>query len=482
MKLVLMTCTKIHWIRENLGCLSTTVLVFFLCVGCTSYHAQPLIPEKEIKGLESRRLDSADLRKFLEENSGSKLDCWPIQKWDFKWLLLASFYLHPDLEVARAQWRVTQAGILVAKGRPNPVISGGPGYNFSAATGVTPWMPFGSLDVPVETAGKRGIRMALAERNAESARWNYVQLAWQIRSRLRQALLEYQVAQSRRHLLQQQFEVQSRVVDLLKKRLEAGDISSVELISARMSLAKIAAEVEKTQSEIEGQMGQLAMAIGVTRASLVGITIDLDYKPIQTHPLTTKNARLAALVGRADIRSALADYAASEEALRLEIAKQYPDIHFSPGYQYDQGENKWTFGVSAELPVLNQNQGPIREAEAKRALEKAKFLQLQSQVESQIELALNRWTQSQKQESNAKNFLNLSIQQTESVKGQLHAGMSTPLELASAEVDLIASRLAHLDSEMAVSAALRALEDALQQPADTFCNFEKWNLKMEESR
>jgi outer membrane protein TolC len=35
------------------------------------------------------------------------------------------------------------------------------------------------------------------------------------------------------------------------------------------------------------------------------------------------------------VLAALADYAASEAALRLEIAKQYPDIHLNPGYQLD---------------------------------------------------------------------------------------------------------------------------------------------------
>lgn len=482
MKLVLIHCGKVHRIRENLPHLWTTVLVVCLFAGCTSYHAQPLVPEKELGRLESRRLDSVELRKFLEENSGGRLDHWPIQKWDFKRLLLASYYFHPDLEVARAQWHVAQAGILVAKGRPNPVVSGGPGYNFSAATGVTPWMPFGSLDVPVETSGKRGIRTALAEKNVESARWNYVQQAWQIRSRLRQTLLEYRMTRSRLNFLQQELEAQTKVVDLLKKRLEAGEISSVELISAKMPLKKIMAEVQTTQSGIEEKREQLAMAIGISRASLDGIKIDSDDKPMQTSHLTTKKARIAALVGRADIRSALADYAASEEALRLEIAKQYPDVHFSPGYQYDQGENKWTFGLSVELPVINQNQGPIREAEAKRSLEKAKFLQLQSQVESQIDLALNRLVQSQKQEQISKNLLKLSIQQTELEKGRLRAGMSTQLELAQAEGDLASLRLMHSENEMSVCTALWALEDALQQPADTFCDFEKWNSKMEEDR
>ena len=73
-----------------------------------------------------------------------------------------------------------------------------------------------------------------------------------------------------------------------------------------------------------------------------------------------------ALQNRADILGALNEYSASQSALQLEIAKQYPDIHFGPYYQYNQGDHQFTLSVTAELPVLNQNQGPIAEAEARR--------------------------------------------------------------------------------------------------------------------
>jgi outer membrane protein TolC len=62
----------------------------------------------------------------------------------------------------------------------------------------------------------------------------------------------------------------------------------------------------------------------------------------------------------------LAEYNASQSALQLEIAKQYPDIHLNPGYEFDQGDNKWSPGLTVTLPILNQNKGPIAEAEAKR--------------------------------------------------------------------------------------------------------------------
>ena len=45
---------------------------------------------------------------------------------------------------------------------------------------------------------------------------------------------------------------------------------------------------------------------------------------------------------------------AEDGYLYAEIARQYPDLRVGPGYEYDQGLNKWAVvGVSIELPVLN---------------------------------------------------------------------------------------------------------------------------------
>jgi outer membrane protein, heavy metal efflux system len=73
-----------------------------------------------------------------------------------------------------------------------------------------------------------------------------------------------------------------------------------------------------------------------------------------------------AVLNRLDVRRALAQYAAAEADLQLEIAKQYPDIQIGPGYTYEEGHSYFTLGLSATLPVFNRNQGPIAEAEARR--------------------------------------------------------------------------------------------------------------------
>jgi hypothetical protein len=49
--------------------------------------------------------------------------------------------------------------------------------------------------------------------------------------------------------------------------------------------------------------------------------------------------------------SSPASFFRSRRALQLEIAKQYPDVHLNPGYEYDQGNDKWSLGLSVTLPA-----------------------------------------------------------------------------------------------------------------------------------
>src|SRR5262249_18362260 len=119
------------------------------------------------------------------------------------------------------------------------------------------------------------------------------------------------------------------------------------------------------------------------------VTVRYEPPPSSTGTdLSTQEVRRQALLNRADLLASLAEYEATQAALQLQIAKQYPDIHLGPGYQYDQGDHKVTLALTAELPILNQNQGPIAEAEAHRNEAAARFLALQAKVIADIDRAV----------------------------------------------------------------------------------------------
>jgi cobalt-zinc-cadmium efflux system outer membrane protein len=176
--------------------------------------------------------------------------------------------------------------------------------------------------------------------------------------------------------------------------------------------------------------------------------------------------RRHAVVNRADILSALSEYAAAESALQLEIAKQYPDIRVGPGYQLDQTDNKWTIGVALDLPVFNRNRGPIAEAEARREESAARFLSLQTEILGELDAAIEDCRAALRKCEAAGDLLT-DITRQAKVAGTRHElGEISTLEYLEAELELNASRQARLDALVQAQEAVGRLENAAQSPLD----------------
>jgi outer membrane protein TolC len=176
-----------------------------------------------------------------------------------------------------------------------------------------------------------------------------------------------------------------------------------------------------------------------------------------------------ALRGRADILAALADYAASQSALQLEIAKQYPDIHLNPGYSWNAGstgEQDWQLGATVELPLLNRHEGPIAEATARRQASAARFLALQAKVIGEIDSATASFHASQTNTAALTELASAQKAQREAALDQFRAGAVDRLEVVAAELELAAAELARFEAEVKAQQALGALEDAVQRPLD----------------
>ena len=163
---------------------------------------------------------------------------------------------------------------------------------------------------------------------------------------------------------------------------------------------------------------------------------------------------------------ALAEHAAAQSSLQLEIAKQYPDVHLGTGYQWDQGENKWSLGLSAEIPVLNRNQGPIAEAEARRTEAAARFATLQAKVIADIDRAVAGYRAAQENLAGVATLLASQQKLRETAEAQLRAGAADQLELLNVQLELGAGELTRLDGQVKAQQAYGALEDAVQRPFD----------------
>jgi outer membrane protein TolC len=343
-----------------------------------------------------------------------------------------------------------------------------PALNFShvnAQYGLSPWLPAVSFDLPLETAGKRGHRIAQARQLSESARLNIAATAWHVRAGVRVGLLDFSAARQREALLQNQISIQQQIIALLEQQIQAGALAGSEAVTFRIALQKTQLDLADTQREGAESRAHLAESIGVPVRALDGVELSTVFPDSgAAASLTSSEIRQEALLGRPDVLGALADYAAAESALQLEIARQYPDVHLSPGYQFDQGDNIWSLGLTFELPVLNQNQGPIAEAAARRTEAAARFNALQAKVLADIDTAVESFRATEKSLALLQDLAATQAKSRDAIAAQVKAGAAAPLELLNAQLEFAVAEAGQLEARVKRQQSLAALEEAVQRP------------------
>jgi outer membrane protein TolC len=449
------------WSIKGCGGFATLLILATALSSCTHFSSKPITSSKNVDLFESRTLVDPGLRAYLETNGLA--GAWPPEAWDLKTLTLAAFYYHPDLDVARARWGTAKAGKKTAAELPNPSLNVAPAYDTTTAI-PSPWIVTATLDIPIETAGKRGYRMAEASHLSEAARLNIATVAWQVRSRLRRALLNLYTANETATLLKDQQAIQTENVRLLEQQQAAGAVSAFELTQARIAADSTRLVLRDAERQSAEAQVELADAVGVPAAAVTAVRLSFAGLSELPGDIPTEAARRQALLNRPDILAALAGYNATQSALQLEIAKQYPDVHLNPGYEFDQGDNKWSLGLTVTLPVLNQNRGAIAEAEGKREEAAASFNAMQAHAVGEIERAVAAYRITLQKSKDADAIQSNLEKQEKRAQAMLEAGEISRSELAALRLQLSASALARLDALSKSQQALQQLEDALQSP------------------
>ena len=363
-----------------------------LIAGCADYRREPIAPAETAAALEARRLDDPRLHAFIASMTAPDQPVPLRQVWDLPTLTLAALYFQPQIEVVRAKLGKALAAIGTAAQIPNPALTLTP-TKHTTILEPSAWTVGLLVNFVIETVGKREHRIAQAEQLAEAARSDLATAAWRVRGRVREALLALWAAQQRQALVQRRYALQEQLVGFLERRMSAGEASALDVSRERIALNQIRLGMQEQQRAQAEARVQLAAAIGVPVRALEGVQMSLAAfeRPAADGAITPMLAdagatlRREALLHRSDVQGLLAAYEAVEAALRLEIARQYPNITLGPGYTYDQGDNQYLLNLVVDVPVFHQNQGPIAEAQAQRREAAARFTEVQAQIIAEID-------------------------------------------------------------------------------------------------
>ncbi|HNZ57532.1 MAG TPA: TolC family protein, partial [Methylophilaceae bacterium] len=319
--------------------------------GCSfqKYVTKPVEPATYIAKLERKDPTSAEFNQYLL-NNGYAAERLPIQQWGSVELTYCALFFHPSLDVARAQWRSAQSAEATVAERTAPTINGNIAHSDDSDPSKKPFAFGLSIDIPIDTVNKRNIRIENAQHLSQAAKLEIAQAAWQLRSNITQTLTEYRFNEAQLRLITEEELRRQEIANLYQKRVSAGAASNIELSNAKMQLQTVTSALNTVQQNKLVLRSKLASNTGLPLAKVETMPLELDNKR-KSEDIPDKELQTSALLNRIDIRIALERYATAETKLKLEIAKQYPDIVISPGVAYEFGDNIWSLGLSGLLTL-----------------------------------------------------------------------------------------------------------------------------------
>lgn len=444
-----------------------------LLASCASYTPAPISPARNADAIEARSLNDPRLRTFIaaarvpDSLTDPSAGAEALPAWDLTTLTLAAVYYHPSLDIARARLAGSRAGVTTARQIPNPSLSF-EDLSYGASTrGASEWTVAPVINFLIETAGKRKYRTREARARVESAHADLAMAAWEIRGGVRDSLLTLWAAQRRLALLHEGLDLQDQLATLLEHRLVVGEASALDVARARtrrnqMSLAVDDAQLQKTVART-----QLAAAIGISLRAFTGV--DFSFGTFETPEVLGADVasgalRQEALTHRSDVQALLAQYAAAEGALALQIANQYPNITLSPGYSFDSVQNRYLLLPAVDLPVFNHNQGPIAEGLAQREEAAARFTALQTQVMEAIDGSAADYRAATQSVATADALLEGERDRERRTLQSFQAGAVNRPTVLTVQLERLAAEQSRFAALVQQRQALGALEDALEHP------------------
>jgi outer membrane protein, heavy metal efflux system len=444
---------------------SLFVILGVILVGCVAYKPAPISPTQTENAFRARSIDDPGLRNFVAKSAPNLASDWPPQEFNLEALTLVAFYFHPDIQLARARVAETIAAETTAGERPNPSVAVAPQYTINPDVGSSPWLMVFDWDIPIETAGKRKLRMEQTKQLTIAARLALGETAWKVRADLRSNLVEFYAAELDTQYLRTQTNLRSNLLTRLERQLQAGEASRLEVNVARSELIASSIALAKAETHLADARYQLAASVGLPMSAFEKLRIHWHYdEPPKPQTVSQATVQTAGVLNRLDVRRSLAEYAASEAALHGEVAKQIPDVHLSPNYEYDQGQHKFGISATATLPIFNNNGGAITEAEARRKQAEIRFLSVQSAAIQDSERALAAFQRAYMQWTNDSTLIAAQTRNLKSAEATVQAGEADQSTVWIAQLQRLDARRGQLESLRVLQQALGALENAVQRP------------------
>ena len=323
---------------------------------CQSYKTLDLDPEKLLKEVEESR--KVSLQNTLSFDQAAQL---------------MSERNH-SLKVLQLEYQKHQKVADLKTPLPNPVLEFGPAFGSrideSTAGKTQPFVGIGfSIPLGPRLARQNDVNKSLAVQAYNNTVMEHRKLYFDIKK----AYLDLMITQDKADLLNKLEATLKLTKKVTNKLVDVGTSTKIDVTQVNIELAQIKIQKMELETKLIEARAKLAKLAGISLSSLAAIRVrEVPFKDISLEESKLKQilldnnpelARLEMMFHIADVH------------LKLELAKQYPDLNFGASYEQDAGEKKRVISLpfSIALPVFDRNQQSISAAFSERELQLEKY-------------------------------------------------------------------------------------------------------------
>lgn len=311
-----------------------------------------------------------------------------------------------NLEVIAQRFNVpiTQARIVTARLRPNPILSLEAGHlnypitpTFNNDHGGGPNEFAIRTDFVFERGGKREQRVAVAEASHSVAELQLLDAVRTLTLGVQAAFVDILEAKANVALALNSLKTFNDIVSVNTVRVTKGDLAEVELIRTQVAQVQFENAARQAQLQLETARARLQRLLGrATTAPLVDASGEMRRDDV---PLALSGLTQQASAQRPDLLAQRRDQARSQAELRLQLAEGKADCTVGAEYRRQQGASAYAnllgFFFSTNLPIFNRNQGEISRATQEQQQVDTKLRSLEAAVESDVHIAFLRYSNAQ---------------------------------------------------------------------------------------
>jgi cobalt-zinc-cadmium efflux system outer membrane protein len=256
---------------------------------------------------------------------------------------------------ARSGRAVDIAGVDVARQRPNPELA-------VEEDKETPHWAVGAT-VPIETSGKRGRRIAVANATVAATDADIANTTAGVRADVRRAYYQAVAAERRVAIAQELQTIATRARDAAQERFQTGAAPQLEALQASLALSQAQNEVAMAEGERTAARAELNALLAYPLDATPVLSDSLDAGPLPT----LADANQQALNASAELQALQKQIDLARAKVELAKALRRPDPAITSTLTYDApGEFTYgyRFGVAIALPILTTGRPEIAVAEA----------------------------------------------------------------------------------------------------------------------